>query len=243
VKMIKYFKNRVISAFSDRGVLIQKKNPLNSEDKLISVLLKKHNIDLVLDVGANKGQFAIQLLKSAYTGQIISFEPLPGVYDELKQLSDKYSKWQTENLAVGNELGSISINVSENTESSSVLPMLNSHFELAPESKYINAITVPITTLDQYFSENKIVGENVFLKIDVQGYEDSVISGSLNLLKQVKVLQLEISFTPLYEKSLVYYKMMQKLEETGFSLYTLLPAFSDYKTGQVFQVDAVYVKK
>lgn len=241
--MIKYFKNRVISAFLDRGVLIQKKNPLNSEDKLMLVLLKKHNIDLVLDVGANKGQFAIQLLKSAYTGRIISFEPLPGVYDELKQLSDKYPKWQTENLAVGNELGSISINVSENTESSSVLPMLNSHFELAPESKYINAITVPITTLDQYCSENKIVGQNVFLKIDVQGYEDSVISGSLNLLNRVKVLQLEISFTPLYEKSLVYYEMMQKLEGIGFSLYTLLPAFSDYKTGQVFQVDAVYVKK
>jgi FkbM family methyltransferase len=243
VSVIKLIRRKIVAAFAERGIIIQKKTPLNSEEKLVEYLFKKHDIDLVLDVGANTGQFALEILKSGYRKPVISFEPLPAAFDELKKNAADYKNWKAENLAVGTETGSISINVAANSESSSVLPMLKSHSELAPESKYINAITVPITTLDQYFRDKKIEAENIFLKIDVQGYEDSVISGALNALQKVKVLQLEISFIPLYDMSMIYYAMMSKLEGMGYSLYSLLPAFSDYKTGQIFQVDAVYIRK
>jgi FkbM family methyltransferase len=243
VKQNRFFKDLIISAFSKAGFLLGKKTALNSEEKLIAYLLRKHNIDLVLDVGANKGQFAQELLKSGFPGEIISFEPLPAIYEELNVNTKKHRKWKAENLALGDEQGTITINVSENTESSSVLPMLSTHYELAPEAKYVNTISVPITTLDEYISSKSSASENIYLKIDVQGYEDSVINGGLNALKKVKVLQLEISFTPLYEKSLLYYTMMEKLEKMGFSIYSLMPAFTDYKTGQIFQVDAVYVRK
>jgi hypothetical protein len=104
-------------------------------------------------------------------------------------------------------------------------------------------VQVPLTTLDTYFKEKIPEANNVYLKIDVQGYEEAVLLGAVDFLKQVRVLQLEISFIPLYDKSPVYYKLMEKLEQLGFSFYSFIPAFSDYKTGQIFQVDAIYIKR
>lgn len=243
MKLIKSIQRNIQSFLAEKDIIIQKKTPLNSEDKILEFLLNKYNIDYVLDIGANTGQFVLELLKSKFNCNIISFEPLPDVYKKLEREANKYHNWKTENLAIGQESGSITINVSANTESSSILPMLDSHSELAPESKYVNKISVPITTLDKYISENRINSQNIYLKIDVQGYEESVIIGAINTLENVKVLQLEISFTPLYDQSIIYYKMIEKIENIGFTLYSFLPAFTNYKTGQIFQVDAIFVKK
>ena len=55
--------------------VVFKKHNLNSSERLVNSL-QYHNIDTVLDIGANKGQFAQDLLNADYKGNIISFEPL-----------------------------------------------------------------------------------------------------------------------------------------------------------------------
>ncbi|WP_132051648.1 FkbM family methyltransferase [Pseudocnuella soli] len=242
-KASRKLKDSIKQIFSRADLLVEKKTPLNSEQKLLDVLQKRFNIDIVIDVGANTGQFALELLSGNFNGSIYSFEPLPKTFEQLAQRASGTTKWKAENKAVGDKDGSIDINIAANTESSSVLPMLDLHAEMAPESAYVGTVTVPIIKLDTYFKDADLMGKNVFLKIDVQGYEESVLDGATRILPFIKLIQLELSFVPLYANSQLYYKMMERLEHADFSFYTFLPAFTNYKTGEIFQVDAVYVRR
>jgi hypothetical protein len=63
--------------------------------------LRSRNIDLVIDVGANVGQYAERLRKDAYTGWIVSFEPTAAAYEELAALANKDGRWKAINIALG----------------------------------------------------------------------------------------------------------------------------------------------
>ena len=74
---------------------------------------------MVIDVGANMGQFAIELRNAGYSGQIISFEPLIEYYKHLISIAD--DMWHIENCALGNSNTTETINVSHKTVFSSIL--------------------------------------------------------------------------------------------------------------------------
>ena len=99
--------------------------------------LRKFDIDLVLDVGANKGQFASEIRHCGYAGRIVSFEPLSQAHGQLLQSSVGDSMWEAyTRCALGDHNGGVEINIAGNSESSSILPMLESHLSAAPESAH-----------------------------------------------------------------------------------------------------------
>jgi len=66
--------------------------------------LSSNNIDLILDVGANVGQFAMDIRNEiGYTGQIISFEPLSSAFKLLKVNSKNNMHWKVYNYALGDD--------------------------------------------------------------------------------------------------------------------------------------------
>jgi hypothetical protein len=84
--------------------------------------------------------------------------------------------------------------------------------------------------------------ERVFLKVDVQGYELFVLQGALQALRQVRVVELELSFAPLYQGAPVFDEMMKYMEEHGFALVSLNHVFSDPKSDRLLQVDGIFRK-
>ena len=78
-----------------------KKHPTLATHML--ALIKERNIDAVIDVGANEGQFAINLRKSGFTGVIHSFEPTSEAYNKLKNNAEDDNNWFTHNQALGAE--------------------------------------------------------------------------------------------------------------------------------------------
>ncbi len=210
----------------------------------IKRLLNYAEINTVIDVGANIGQFAELLRETGYSKQIISFEPLSIPHKILKSKAEKDKEWIVpERTAVGNKNGTIQVNISANSMSSSVLPMDKTHTDASPESIYVGIEECPIATLDHFFSEFKgTFGSNIFLKIDTQGYEMQVLEGADKILEQAKLVELEMSFTDLYKGQALYQDLIKFMESKGFQLWSLFPIFTD-ENARLLQADALFLKK
>jgi FkbM family methyltransferase len=202
--------------------------------------LNINDIKTVLDVGANAGQYSYELRKAGYRGRIISFEP---AYQRLLANTKKDSDWQSFNFALGDTNGKTSINISGHSPSSSLLPMTSIHNDAAPGSEYKSEEEIEIRTLDAIFDNLRISGENVFLKVDTQGYEKKVLDGAVNSLSGISGIQLELSAVELYEGEENYYSLCRFLEERNFHLVRVIPGFSNKKTGEMLQFDAIFFRK
>jgi len=151
--------------------------------------------------------------------------------------------WQiAERTAIGDVDGEVEINVSANSFSSSILPMLARHATAAPDSAYVATERVPVHRLDSVLPGRVSADSIVLLKIDTQGYEDRVLAGAGESLKAVRVVQLELSLVALYEGQLLFLDMVKLLEGAGFELHALLPEFVDPITGQTLQVNGIFLR-
>jgi FkbM family methyltransferase len=212
--------------------------------KMLNGLLRRFQIDLILDVGANVGQSSQKFISSGFTGNILSFEPIPGPFNKLKNRASKNPKWKVFQAAIGDLDGETEIHVAGNLESSSVLSMLPRHKEAAPESDEISKVKTPLRRLDSY-KEQGLIHDNdrIFLKIDVQGFEIHALKGGMGILSQVQILQIELSLVPLYDGSPLFEEMLLILKQHGFTLFSLVPGFTDPKTGQLLQMDGIFVRE
>ncbi len=231
--------------FQHFGVLIRKYNPATSEELRRIKLLQHYQIDLVFDIGANKGQYAMGIMDAGYSNRIISFEPLSAVHRVLTEESKGHSKWTVApRCAVGAITEEIEINISANSVSSTLLNMLDSHIDGAPESKIIGKEKVMVYPLDQIGKEYIHAGDSIFLKIDVQGFEQEVLKGAEQLLGKARGVEMEISLVPLYEgQKWLLPQILEFMSEKGFELKSIMPAFTDHKTGNVLQCNGIFFKK
>jgi FkbM family methyltransferase len=202
-----------------------------------------NNIQVVLDVGANTGQYSQGLRKAGYKGRIISFEPASQAFQDLKKraLSDK--NWQTFNHALGEANGFSSIHISRHSPSSSILPMTALHLDASPGSEYMSDEKVEVKTLDSIYDLLGIKGENVFLKVDTQGYEKKVLDGAAESLSRIRGIQLELSAHELYEGEEIYYSICRVVEERNFRLVRIIPGFAHKGTHEMLQFDALFFRK
>ena len=200
----------------------------NFED-ILKFLLLNLEIDTVLDIGANEGQFATKLRKIGYKGKIISFEPLNKVFDILKKNSDNDKEWQTMNIAIGDQDGETIINESNYSLSSSILPMSKLHLEAKENSNYIGKQKVPIKKIDTIIDSENLINNNLFLKTDTQGFEYQVISGSIKNLKNIRAVLCELTLVELYKGQKLWLEIVELLAANNFEIWSLEKGFQNPK--------------
>lgn len=207
--------------------------------------LESHQVNVVLDVGANSGQYATGLRRAAFKGRIVSFEPLSEPFSLLANKASADPLWDCRQCALGDADGTISINVAANAgESSSVLPMLKSHQDAFPWANYVGTEKVPIHRLDSVAPEILRSTDVAFLKIDVQGFEKQVLAGSKSTLNDRCVgMQLELSFAPLYEGGMLIREALDLAYSLGFTLTGLLPCVTDTRNGRMLQADGIFYRE
>ncbi len=210
----------------------------------LALLLAANDVDLVLDIGANAGQWARELRRAGYAGDMISFEPLPSAHAQLKQNAVGDPKWIiAERAAVGERIAEVEINVAGNSLSSSLLPMLPMHVAGAPASAYISSEKTPMVTLDSLIgSVIPASRRRIFCKLDVQGYEAKVLAGAANLLIKTVGLQMEISLAPLYKGQPLFRELLETMSGSGFEIYGFVPGFVDPASGRMLQIDGVFFR-
>ena len=203
--------------------------------------MRSLGIDLVIDVGANRGQFANEIRRAGYHGRILSIEPLEVPYLELSRAATRDPRWTAVRSAVGAGAGVASIHVAANGgASSSFLPMLDSHRRAAPEANYVGEERVEIRTLDSVVEAHRQSGNRVFLKIDVQGFELQVIEGGAETLAGSSMVQVEMSLIPLYEGAPTYHDVLAVLGRTGLQLVGIEPGIAD-ESGVLLQADGLFI--
>jgi len=226
------------------GLLIIKDRPSNSPEKQLSTVLKLLKIDVVFDIGANKGQFAREIRQHGYSGKIISFEPLTSARKTLLSFASRDPSWQVhEQSAIGDQDGEIEIHIAGNSVSSSVLPMLESHSSAAIGSAYVGSERVPIFRLDSIANRYLDKNSNLFIKFDTQGYEWEVLDGASETLKRAQGVLCELSLVPLYRGQRLWRDIVDRLDQKGFMLWALQKGFTDPSTGQSLQLDGIFVRK
>ena len=207
-------------------------------------LLKHCHIDLVLDVGANSGQYAAGLRAHGYAGRIVSFEPLTAAHARLTAAARGDPHWSiAPRMALGDADGTVDLHVAANSFSSSILDMLPAHERAAPGSGYVAKETVSLKRLDDIAGEFLVDSRRVLLKIDTQGYEGRVLAGATNLLDNVTAIQAELSLVPLYAGQPLFDEVREKIEAQGFVLYAVFPGFIDAQTGQTLQLDGFFLRR
>lgn len=198
------------------------------------------SVSVVLDVGGGSGRYGQELRRGGYRGRIVSFEPLLESYRDLERRSRRDSGWSCHRVALGEENGTTHLQVSENLASSSVLPMLPRHVTAAPYSRPIATQEVPLRTLDALSEEAIKARDRCLLKLDVQGAEKRVLSGGLETLKRVPLLECELSLVPLYEGQPLMTEMLEFLESLGYLMVWLERELIDPQTGQLLQLNGLF---
>lgn len=204
-------------------------------------LLHTYGIDLVIDVGANAGQFAREMRHTLeYSGRIVSFEPLQSAFQDLQNNALDDANWEVVNLGLGERNEQRVLNIAGNSYSSSLLPMLDAHANAAPESMYIGSEVIEIATLDTVFDRMRGDARSIYLKIDTQGFEMPILLGAEKALPHINTIQLELSLTPLYKGQALYLDICRWLQERGYELVSVEPGFSDSESGRLLQIDGVF---
>ena len=226
------------------GIDIHRFDSTRSLHGRLTSMLKSNGVTLVLDVGANTGQFARSVRRAGYTGQIVSFEPLHQEHAALSRQTSSDDRWiAAPRMAIGQEPGTAEIYVSSNSFSSSLLEVLPQHIRAAPASVTQSRQEIEIATLDsaarQYIADN----DNVFIKIDTQGYEDRVLSGAPLVLDRASGVHVELSLVPLYQDQELFGVLTGRLQSLGFEIWAIWPGIHDPQSGRMLQVDVTFFRQ
>jgi len=226
------------------GVLLLRRNVNNDPKMQIERMMECENISVIIDVGANEGQFASGYRSDSKIRKIISFEPLADAFKVLEQRSSKFRNWDAHKVAVGNQSGETYINVSMNSVSSSLRQLTDVHLGAAPNSECVKSELVSLKTLDSALLEyfDVLESSSVMLKIDTQGYEREVLEGAKKTLYKTKIVIIEISFEVLYEGQALFEEIHSEMRSAGYKVYNIIPGFTDSHTGRLLQADFVYQK-
>lgn len=200
------------------------------------------DINTIIDVGANEGQFINEVIRFFPNAEIYSFEPLNDCYEKLLLNYKKNNRVHAFNLALGEEDGEIIFCRSSASPSSSILKMGSLHKKLYPHTANLVEEKVKVKRLDGVM-ENIKMRDNILLKIDVQGAEDKVIKGASEILKRVDIIITEVSYAALYEGQPLFKDIMTLLENHNYIYMGNLEQFSSPLTNAPIFSDAIFVSK
>lgn len=222
------------------GYKLNQYDPVLDFDFQQKILLERNSIDLVLDVGANTGQYAEQLRRGGYHGGIISFEPLSSAYKGLSGKAEVDKKWQACHFGLGGADCELEINIAGNSYSSSILEMGDEHVKASPASRYLEKEVVTIRKLDSVYESLCKNADNIFLKIDTQGYTREVLAGAESSMKNVRGLCVEMSLVELYRGEPLIDEVVASLYRKNYRLLSLAPEFIDRTRNRLLQVNGLF---
>ena len=227
------------SLFRRAGVEVSRHRPVERRRR---ALIDAAGVQAVLDVGANTGQYASELRRWGFDGHILSFEPLPDAFAELRAATTSDPCWTALPVAASDSGGPAVLHVAGNSASSSLLTMAATHERAAPDAATVGIADVALVRLDEV-DEIGDLPDPLMLKLDVQGHELSALAGASDVLDRVVLIEAELSVRELYDGAPLMGEVLQAFSDRGFQLVGLEPGFHDPADGTVLQFDGFFRRR
>lgn len=243
-KVTRRTKDWIKSYLRAKGWKLEALNSYNDDKFHLMLVIKWLNIQYIIDVGANRGQFGSDVYSSGYEGSILSIEPLSEAWAILKQQTASRKNWHVHDRCALGEIGKLGIiNIAENLDSSSILDMMDRHIHAAPWAQYTNTESCEVRRLDDIFFALDRPQGPVLLKIDSQGYEYNILQGAQKSLKEIAAVITEVSLVELYRDQRLWLEVVDLMDKSGFSIWSVIKGFVDYRNGQSLQLDVIFVNR
>jgi len=201
-------------------------------------VLGRLNCNTVVDIGANRGQFALAVRCCLPQARIIAFEPLPEPARIFRRIFAGQSGVDLREIAIGPVGGCCTMHVSARDDSSSLLPIAALHTELHPGTGEVGLQQVRAERLSSMISEADLI-EPSLLKIDVQGFELQCLEGCLELLPHFDYLYLECAFQEMYAGQVHASRIIEYVLDQGFELVDICHVFYDTQ-GRTVDADLLF---
>jgi FkbM family methyltransferase len=200
--------------------------------------IKRLEINVVLDVGANRGHYARHLRMLGYDGHILSFEPDPGTFRHLQAAAEGDDRWVAVNAALGASEGVMNLNVIQTEDGETTLSSFREHIGDLPT----HVVSVAISTVREALRVSRLpADQRVFLKMDTQGFDLEVFAGGEDV-DAIALIQSEVSVIPLYKGMPTYLKALETYQAAGFSLLELF-VVNRTAEGAVLEYDALLARR
>jgi FkbM family methyltransferase len=206
-------------------------------------LIERMGVDTVVDVGANVGDYAMELRGGGFDGRIVSFEPLAQPFSVLAARAAGDPQWLAFQFALGSEDADRTMFRSANVVSSSLLPIDADVTGHSPETRTIGEEPVQVKRLDSLRQQVLVPGARAYLKLDVQGFEAEALAGATESLGQVVAVECELSLAAVYSGQPSAWEILRVLGERGYRPVWLERAVTDPRNGWILQMDALFVRE
>lgn len=199
------------------------------------------NLNTVVDIGANRGQFALAARQWAPQAQVIAFEPLSipaAIFRRVFAADNHVVLYQT---AIGPESTMRHMHVSARDDSSSLLPISSLQTAMFPGTEEVAVAEVRVAPLDEFVSAADL-RPPAMLKLDVQGFEFEALRGCESLLDHFEWIYCECSFVELYSSQKLAWEIIDWLSARGFCLAGMFNPAYDHR-GQAVQADFLFSRR
>ena len=197
-------------------------------------------LNTVVDIGANRGQFALCIRRLYPHAQIFSFEPLGKPAGAWMRNFGADTRAQLFNKAIALQSGSATMNVSRWDVSSSLLPFAQAQHDNFPLTEEASKETVETATLETCIEEH-LIQDPALLKLDVQGFELTALQGCGQLLERFRYVYVEASFVELYVGQALATEVIAFLFNRGFKL-VCVANLSSGTSARPIQADFLFSK-
>ena len=200
--------------------------PVNSETRALARILDHHRISLVLDVGANVGEYGLRLRRGDYLGWIVSIEPVRDLHRSLRAASMGDERWRVvPPLALGDHDGTVAVPGSSDTGADG------------------GGDEVPLARLDHILDDHANPEDRVFLRLGTQhGSDFDVLRGAEGVLDRIRGIHMELALVPVYHGEPDYLDAIAELGALGFTPVLFSPGYFNRRSARQLTMDVVFAR-
>jgi FkbM family methyltransferase len=219
--------NKILYLFSLRGlgILNYKNSHLSGERDFLINYLNSLESPTIIDVGANKGSYTVDVLNANKSSRVFCFEPHPKTFQKLDKLFANEKNVLAVNTGVGDQNTILKLFDYEDKDGSSHASLYEDVLTDLHKSKGVAFHDINIIRLDEFIEEKKIKKIDL-LKIDTEGNEYACLQGLGSYLKGDFIKAIHFEFNEMNAISGIHFKMFWDLLSLDYDFFRLLPGGS-----------------